>query len=276
MLFRMTCGPRCSHYQPPDHTGPFCPNPGYHQPVTRDVVYMLKPADAFNFEELRYSLRSLVNLPHGKVWIVGGYPSWLSENVHHQYVRQLGLNKFAGAGRTFTAAGGLPTTDQFYLFHDDMYVMSPVPEVPRLYRSTWSEWVSGRGTAHSTRWALQTERLMKRLEVPLVFSYEVHVPMLIDRQKFRHFINRVREVSDGAHPQTVMGSVCKRSAYGNFVGYGGVHVRVDPKLRAGRDVSMNGFVSSSGDRVPQAVRDAFPDPSPYEKGGPSHFYPLNA
>lgn len=235
--------------------------------MTPDVVYMLKPNCPNNFEELRYSLRSLVNLPHGDVWIVGGYPEWLSGhiNLKHKYVRQVGLNKFAGAGRTFTATAGLSVSETFYLFHDDMYVMTPVPTVPRYYRCAWQEWTAGRGTAHGTRWAFQTERLMKRLAVPLDLSYEVHVPMVMDRTAFREFLARVNRVSEGAHPATVMGSVCKRSAYGNFVGYGGTRVEVDPKLRAGREIRLGSFLSSSGDRVPPAVRAAFPEPSPYER-----------
>lgn len=243
--------------------------------MIRDVVYMLKPACPFDFEELRYSLRSLVNLPHGNVWIVGGHPSWMSHLVHHKFIRQAGVNKFTGAGRTFVASAGLPVSDEFYLFHDDMYVMRPVAEVPRLHRCSWEEWVSGRGTAHGTRWAIQTSRLMKLLNVPMVYSYEVHVPMVMNRELFREFLAKVREATQ-LHPTSVMSSVCKRSAYGNFVDYGGHRVQVDPKLRASRQFVTGQFLSSSGDRVPEVVREAFPDPCRYEESSRSQRYPLDA
>ena len=44
-----------------------------------DVVYCVK--DDPDNEELRYSLRSLKNLPHQKVWIYGGGPKWLNEEA---------------------------------------------------------------------------------------------------------------------------------------------------------------------------------------------------
>ena len=39
----------------------------------KDIVYFVKDTDTN--EELRYSLRSLANFPHGKVWFYGGRKS---------------------------------------------------------------------------------------------------------------------------------------------------------------------------------------------------------
>ena len=50
-----------------------------------DVVYFVK--DTKENEELRYSLRTLKNFPHAKVWFYGGCPEGLKPD-HHVYVKQ--------------------------------------------------------------------------------------------------------------------------------------------------------------------------------------------
>ena len=56
-----------------------------------DVVYCVK--ELITNEELRYSLRSLRNLPHRKVWIFGGCPKWVNteEVEKEQFVSKEGL-----------------------------------------------------------------------------------------------------------------------------------------------------------------------------------------
>ena len=39
-----------------------------------DIVYVVRPGD--ENEALRYSLRSLANIPHRTVWIAGYRPKW--------------------------------------------------------------------------------------------------------------------------------------------------------------------------------------------------------
>ena len=46
----------------------------------KDIVYFVK--DTKINEELRYSLRSLKNFPHGKVWFYGGCPEGLKPDYH--------------------------------------------------------------------------------------------------------------------------------------------------------------------------------------------------
>ena len=48
--------------------------------MTPDIVYVVRPGE--RNEELRYSLRSLSNLPHGRVWIAGYMPKWVTGVEH--------------------------------------------------------------------------------------------------------------------------------------------------------------------------------------------------
>lgn len=47
-----------------------------------DILYLCRPGENL---ELRYSLRSLRNVPHGRVWIFGDCPDWVTNvNLVHQ------------------------------------------------------------------------------------------------------------------------------------------------------------------------------------------------
>src|SRR5678816_4125145 len=94
------------------------------------------------YEELRYALRSLVNVPHGKVWVYGGEPRWLVNAVHVP-VRQGAVGHANTARIMAMIAGNRALSSEFYWWHDDMYVTAPIERVPRLWRATWPEWEAG-------------------------------------------------------------------------------------------------------------------------------------
>lgn len=61
-----------------------------------DIVYFVKESD--ENEELRYSLRSLKNFPHKRVWFYGGCPKGLKPDVH-VYVEQNEQNKWQNVNK---------------------------------------------------------------------------------------------------------------------------------------------------------------------------------
>ena len=69
-----------------------------------DAVYYVRPGD--RNDELRYSLRSLANLPHDRVWIVGHTPPWVTgiESIQGNTV---------GGGPQQTAQDPVPERDRF-------------------------------------------------------------------------------------------------------------------------------------------------------------------
>ena len=92
-----------------------------------DVVYLCRSGEN---EELRYSLRSLKNVPHGQVWIFGGAPSWISDRVNFVGVPQTDFNfrdawktKFENTRRNlYTATQQPEVSEHFLLMNDDFYV----------------------------------------------------------------------------------------------------------------------------------------------------------
>ena len=77
-----------------------------------DIVYLLKDSDVN--EELTFSLRSLKNIPHDKVFLVGGFPANIdSEKVYHIPTYQ-GLNKYNNTTNSLkTAANTKEISEDF-------------------------------------------------------------------------------------------------------------------------------------------------------------------
>lgn len=231
--------------------------------MTRDVVVMVRQGR--EYEELRYALRSLANLPHGRVWVYGGEPRGLANAVHVP-VRQGAVGHANTARIMATIASNRALSPEFYWFHDDMYVCAPVETIPRLWRSTWPEWESGAGQRRDPHGVAKTSATAEALRVfgcEPALCYELHVPMVIDRDALR---GMVAEVTSW-RPEALV-HVQKRSLYGNWVEYGGERA-LDVKFYSKTPIEALGTFASSSDLaltspIGQAIRDLFPGRGPYE------------
>ncbi len=240
-----------------------------------DVVYFVKPGD--DNDELRYSLRSLKNIPHGEVWVIGYKPNWVKDvnylpltvcvpdRVRHR--------KWWASWKMMQgccANDELP--DDFLFFNDDFFVMKPVDSLPVYHRGNIAEIVrsskhrTGKRTTNSIRAMEETLTLLKALEKPLK-SYELHIPMTINRHKML----TAMEVAEALR-EPGMRYINKRSLYGNYWEIGGRRtndVKVATPHRFPRNIT---FLSSSdksfrwnGSRgIRQFIEQVFPSPSPYE------------
>jgi hypothetical protein len=229
----------------------------------RDVVVMVR--EGREYEELRLMLRSLANLPHGRVWVYGGAPRWLAGAVHCP-IRQGAVSHVNTARITAAIANNRALSDEFYWFHDDMFVMEPCREIPRLWRTTWDNWAA---TAHERREPHGPAKTGATAEVlaafgkPAKLCYELHVPMVMDREALCRMVAEVT-----AWRPEALAQVQKRSLYGNWVDYGGEQDQ-DVKFYRSTIVEQIGPFASSSDHaltspVGQLVRERFPEPGRYE------------
>ena len=95
-----------------------------------DVVYTLRNTD--ECEEIIYSLRSLKNLPHDKVFIVGGCP----KNINKEkviYIPTLQNNsKYKNTTNNLKIAClDNRLSSDFILMNDDFFIMSPIENVEK-------------------------------------------------------------------------------------------------------------------------------------------------
>lgn len=225
-----------------------------------NVVYIVGPDG--DHEDLRYSLRSLANVDHERVWIVGHKPGWVV-NVEHIPTVQDG-SPFVNSTRNVLAA--CERLDRFALFNDDFFALCPTV-VPNWHLGPVT--VSGTNLDRVRRQRsyrsgmAATVWLLGEWGYPAPYSYEVHAPMWVNSR----WMVRVLEAAApaGIH------ALHKRTLYGNVVGVGGQQVD-DPKIGDTARTWADGqpWVSTSDqsfDRgaVGRRIRALFPDPSRYEE-----------
>lgn len=150
-----------------------------------DIVYFVK--DSINNEELRYSLRSLRNFPHHKVWFYGGCPRGLRPD-YHVAVKQNQKNKWENVSMMLRiACANDKITKKFWLFNDDFFIMEKISHPTNYYREDFYKRIvqledKYNGMTSYSRMLRSTAQELETLGLPTK-DYSLHIPMLIDREK---------------------------------------------------------------------------------------------
>lgn len=234
----------------------------------RDVVYVVKEGEAN--EPLRYSLRTLANLPHRRVWIAGYRPKWVASEVGHVATLQTG-DKFDNSTRNVEAAASHPeVADEFYYFNDDFFIVNPVEDVPLMHREKVRDFI----IELYRKWKREYPYLtgMKRtldllvelgIEDPL--CYEVHAPMVMRKDR----LLETMDAGFGVRP------LHKRTLYGNMHHDPEESTQVDDCKVAFSNMPTffpTPFLSTAPrawqGRTGEWVRRTFAEPGKYEKRVP--------
>lgn len=89
-----------------------------------DIIIPLGGGSTWNDNELRYCLRGIeMYLPHGKVWIVGRKPNWLT-NVEFIEFSQSDKYNFASYNIAHKVMK-VPIDGEFMFFNDDHFLLKP-------------------------------------------------------------------------------------------------------------------------------------------------------
>lgn len=100
-----------------------------------DIVYVVREGD--NNEALRYSLRSLKNIKHDNVYIVGHKPKWVKNVIHIERMQRT-FNKFQNITRNmYYASKNNEISEDFMYMDDDNYIMREIDEVYPQHRGTY-------------------------------------------------------------------------------------------------------------------------------------------
>lgn len=231
-----------------------------------DIVYLVGDTGTHH-DELRYSLRSVaVNMPHTQVWIIGHKPEWV-RNVQWVPTAQVSSNKYVNTLRNWNAALHHPgIADNFVLFNDDFYCMTPGKPATPMHRGTISGMLSAlkykttRNGDYLHQINTCREYLIGRgLDEPL--SYELHIPMPFHKPTAADILTTL------PHEPTTYGYV-KRSIYGNLANIGGNQMQDVRPLRHGYWtwdwLSSNDDSFKPGLRTRLYLEHRFPKPCPYE------------
>jgi hypothetical protein len=222
-----------------------------------DVVYVVGQSVGSGSitDELRYSLRSLRNLPHDRVIVAGWKPDWLSGVIHVPTVQR--GNKWQNALTNLEAA--LPhVSGRFVLMNDDFFILEKQRRMPVLHRESWGPTNPPRRTQYQQAKA-NVRKVLAAEGIIEVTSYELHVPMVYDRERLERMLGMVDLKLIAGYQRTL---------YGNLYSVGGTFMK-DCKITANRLEPDGPFVSTSErtfktGRVGQVIREMFPTASEYE------------
>lgn len=227
-----------------------------------DIVYVNRDGEN---PELRYSLRTLKNVDHDRVWIFGGAPVWINESLVSYRKRAQGGSPYSSTRGHILAACNTPeVSDPFLLWNDDFYAMQKVGSVPIYHRGPLERLLVEQRDSR-TPWAKglrDTAALMERHGLLAgAMSYDSHMPLVVYKKEMREAARLAKSArADAVHLRTL---------YGAVIGFGGIE-HPDPKMLRRSDPFPRGaWLSSGADTFRSAVepvlRYLFPDKSPYEK-----------
>ena len=230
-----------------------------------DVVYVCRPGD--DNEELRYSLRSLRNLPHGKVWIAGYCPVWVSAEVQRIAVPARASKHDHALASLIAAMDHPEVSDPFLMFNDDFYVMRAMEKVPVLHNGPLLQVIEDHAKGSSYREAMEKTAAILQTDHSLedLRGYEIHAPMEFEK------VGLGLALSLGAKIPRLQ----YRTVYGNLMNVGGTQCSDVKVYRQTKGHEYrNWSLLSTSDRtfkfhpVGRYIREQFSEVSPYEKAIP--------
>lgn len=231
-----------------------------------DIVYIVRAGEVN--EELRYSLRSLKNIPHRRVVIAGYIPKWV-HNVTAIPVEQRLMTKYANAEQNWQyAMNDTRVTDDFVLFNDDFFVMKPVPGVPTLHRGKLSDVIDYYSNINSGQYLQNMERtrdLLLEFGITEPLSYALHVPMVMNKKR-----RKVLQATQLMFNEKAL-DIQMRTLYGNFYHLGGDYYEDVKANKLDDEPNKKAEFLSSNDqtfmrgKIGQYIKDTFTEKSPYER-----------
>lgn len=207
--------------------------------------------------ELIYMLRSLQNIPHGNIWIIGDNPKL---NVNYiKYVQGVDV-----AENTLNimniACGDERISKNFIWWHDDIYLLKKLAKVPYMHRGSYRNIIdsySAKGRFNFyTRRMTKTYNKLLTMGIKIPLCYELHIPVVINKNKWNDISKYITK------------DVNKLSMYGNLHKVGGLMMK-DVKVR-NKSVVPKGFFISTHDasfgsnEAGEMIRQMFNERSDYE------------
>lgn len=222
----------------------------------RDVVYYVREGDN---EELRYSLRSLSNLPHDNVWIVGDKPDWVT-NVGFIPGNRFTERWWNAFDNVRLVVNHPNVAEDIVMMNDDFFIMNHVDEIP-VYWLKIFDGPSGVRRNDSPR--IASFRYIKRLigADGSIKLYVTHTPLPVEKTK-------LAEVLDLVDPKAQWPPAW-RSLYGNYWKIGGEQAEDNKVFGISGEWEGQDFVSTEDaaftyGKIGKQIRSRFPNKSPYE------------
>lgn len=224
-----------------------------------DVVYVVR-AEESN-DDLRYSLRSLANLPHRKVFIAGYVPAWLRLVVPVYRDQEKQSNQENSNLNLLEACKREDLSDNFIFMNDDFFIVEKLKRMHMLNQGPLDDIIARykSGNRMGQAWSLIATRdyLQKAFPGKELLSYELHTPMVMNKRAVLHMFEH--------WPRPVM-ALRPRTFYGNVYSEEGVET-TDVKTTSWKEGPYVSTVyGETDDPAHNRIRATFSTPSKYESG----------
>lgn len=154
-----------------------------------DVVYPVKEK---NWEELKYSLRSLKHTNHENVFIVGDLPDYVNkDSVIHVPMDDLDDPTLSVVNKIKKVIEDPRLSDNFILMNDDFYFLED-QEIKHYNNGELKRHADKRNDMYGRMYRNAARILKKSFKIRNPLSYELHYPLLINKKSFIRIFNRVR------------------------------------------------------------------------------------
>lgn len=227
-------------------------------PTTSDVsvVYVYKEGGE---NELRFSLRSLKNLPHRDVFIVGQAPEWV-QNVTVIPWQQTEERFSDTYYKIMAAANDERVAENFVLFNDDFYLLKPVERIEPLYLKSIGAW---KDQYHNKGEYWKKIAATERIIGGDAKAYELHCPFPFNKTNLRTYQDKYKK------PRKAMLRTLYAYEFGSDGRKSKDYKAITPKNFQKLLATNPPFISSSNacaqdkDWI-KLMQGVFPQPSPYE------------
>lgn len=222
-----------------------------------DVVYVVRPGETN--EDLRYSLRSLRNIKHGKVFIAGYIPKWTKNVIRVPRDQEGQANQENSNNNLLAALYHEKLSENFIFMNDDFYIMQKTKVLPVMRQGLLQDVINRykRGDRFGQAYSLiaTKQTLEKLLPAQDLYSYELHMPMLMNKTKaLAMFKNWSRPIF----------SLRPRTMYGNLYDIRGVETE-DAKTTSGqKSPYISTVYGESNDPTHELIHATFGTPCKYE------------
>lgn len=170
-----------------------------------DVVYPFKSNGVDN-KELLYSFRSLKNIPHKDVVIIGEMPEWIIKwNVRFIHHDDHKLSKYLNVIDKYRViCDDESISEEFILMNDDIYILNPIDDIPYYSKGTMEEHLS---YIYRKHWKSSYYEILKRVsdKYPDGYSYNTHTPIIYNKKKLKKILDMIWD-----------SKVSIKSMYGNY------------------------------------------------------------
>lgn len=232
-----------------------------------DIVYPVKATYFRRFlPELRFSLRSLKNIDHGKVWIFGMKPDWVTGVEHIAMKDNLPSRQLNVINKLRAMAEQNNLSENFIFMNDDFLILKRITGIPYYYRGSISGYINRlirrdpRSGYLAT--ALQTRELLRNAGINNPLNFSVHTPIILNKTRIKELLSRF-DFGRGVH---------FRSIYGNYFGVDAINIGKDVKIKESKYFNRflgGDFISLDDglmhDIVIHKLEKMFPDSCQYEK-----------